>query len=160
MRDFFTADLSDEHREKLGVVPLIQLRHFGGNVSFSGRIETVSVEFDNSLIRETLQSNGFGRVLVVDGHGLEVALLGDRLATFGIENNWAGVIINGCVRDSARLAKMPIGIVALGTTPQRSFASVDATVSCELTFLNTTISPGHWLYADEDGIVVSQRQLV
>ena len=151
------SDLCDEYRDVQVMQPA--LRHFGANKEFSGPIETVLVDHDNSLVRETLSTPGNGRVLVVDGGANAVALVGDKLATLAINNGWNGVVVNGYVRDSKELANLPVGVMALGTFPQRSFETRSSELGIPLHFLGVTFTPGHWLYADEDGAIVAAGAL-
>lgn len=154
MSDFATADLYDAHGDALQVAQP-GLRSFGGHAKFKGPIQTVKVFEDNSLVKEQLSTPGNGRVLVVDGAGsLRCALLGDRLAGLGVDNGWAGVVIHGCVRDVKILRSMPIGVLALGAIPRKSVKRDSGVVGCTVDFLDACFTPGHLLYADEDGVVV------
>lgn len=154
-----TTDICDAYEDEVQVaVPL--LRDFGGTGAFSGPISTVRVYEDNALVRAILSEQGRGRVLVIDGGGsLRCALVGDLLATLGQQNGWAGILINGCVRDSAELAAIPIGIKALAACPRRSAKRGAGTRDAPLHFAGIGFVPGHYLYADVDGIVVAKRKL-
>ena len=117
---FSTADLYDEHEGKVQVVNTF-LQNFGQRAHFFGPISTVRCLEDNSHVRAALEEPGRGRVLVVDGGASNrCALVGDMMAKMGMENGWAGLVIYGCIRDSAIVATLPIGIKALGTNPRRS----------------------------------------
>ena len=157
---FKTADLCDAHGDDLQVcAPLF--RDFGGCRVFYGPVSTVQCFEDNSLVREALETEGKCGVLVVDGGGsLRCALLGDQLAVLAEKNGWAGVIINGCVRDSSALAVTSIGIKALATSPRKSIKLGAGEVKLRLRFADVTFTPGHYVYADEDGIVIASRALV
>lgn len=151
---FSTADLVDEHGEKLQVCDT-QFRQFGKHRTFSGPIRTVSCHEDNGLLRELLRTPGAGAVLVIDGGGsLHTALTGDLIAGSAVENGWAGLVVNGAVRDSALLAQLPIGIKALGTNPRKSSKDGAGAVDVPVTFGGTTFRPGALLYADDDGVAV------
>jgi regulator of ribonuclease activity A len=158
--EFTTADLCDGYPELVQVVqPLF--RHFGGLSKFSGPIETLEVFEDNALVREILERSGSGRVLVVDVAGsLRCALVGGRLATLAYENGWAGLIINGSVRDSLELAQIPVGLMALSTTPRRSGKAASGSQGGHLAFAGVSFEPGRFLYADTDGILVAERNLM
>ena len=149
-----TADLYDEYEESLQVCePIFQ--HYGGHRSFCGPIETLKCYEDNSLVGELLRQPGEGRVLVVDGGGsLRCAMLGDRLAQHAVDNQWAGVLMFGCVRDSVDIGGMPIGVMALAATPRKSIKKGIGEIGSIIKFAGVTFNPGEWLYADEDGIVV------
>lgn len=154
-----TADLCDDFIDELQVAEPL-LIGFGGKEMFNGEIVTVKVFDDNVLVRKTLSSDGKGRVLVVDGAGSTYcALMGDNLATTAIDNNWAGVVINGCIRDAAQIAQMAVGVFALGTCPRKSIKSGEGDTQIPVAFAGVLFKPGHFLYADEDGIVVAERDL-
>jgi regulator of ribonuclease activity A len=149
-----TADLLDEHGDRATVCEL-QLRRFGGADPFSGAIQTVQCFEDNVLLRQLLSTPGEGRVLVVDGGGsLRCALLGDQVATLGRDNGWAGVVLNGAVRDAAALRDVGLGVDALGTCPRRSSKTGEGQVGVPLEFGGITFRPGDVLASDEDGVVV------
>ncbi|PDV99706.1 ribonuclease E activity regulator RraA [Candidatus Chloroploca asiatica] len=155
---FKTTDLSDTNPEVQVGEPM--WRHFGGVTVFSGPIETLQVFEDNALVRTILEEPGEGHVLVVDGGGsLRCALLGDQLAALGIKNGWVGVVIHGCVRDTKDLAHMPLGILALAPHPRRSIKRGQGTRSGTLHLAGLTLKPGAYLYADADGVIVSDYKL-
>jgi regulator of ribonuclease activity A len=115
-----TTDLCDQYADELQVAAPI-FRSYGGKIAFCGPISTVQVHEDNVLVRAALAEPGAGRVLVVDGGGsLRCALVGDQLAALGLGNGWAGVVINGCIRDVAALRELAFGVQALAATPLRS----------------------------------------
>jgi regulator of ribonuclease activity A len=151
---FATTDLSDAHPQALICDPLF--RDFGGRREFHGPITTLRLFEDNSLVRKVLEGPGAGRVLVVDGGGsLRCALLGDQLAELGVKNGWAGVVVYGCVRDSAAIAQLPLGVKALAAHPRKSEKRGVGDADRPVTFAGATFHPGHWLYADGDGILLS-----
>jgi len=148
-----TADILDAHPD--AAVCALAFRSFGGATAFEGPVVPVRCDEDNVLLKGLVEQPGEGRVLVVDGRGsLRVALLGDRVAGRAAANGWAGLVINGAVRDSEALARLPIGILALGTCPRPS-AKQGAGASGEpVTFGGVTFTPGASLTADADGVVV------
>lgn len=154
---YATADLSDAHPEIQICEPIFA--DYGGVLAFHGPIVTLKVFEDNGLVRSTLETKGERRVLVVDGGGSpRCALVGGDLGALGVKNGWVGIIVNGCVRDCEELAAQAIGVKALGTYPRKSekglhSGHVDKVVS----FAGTTFRPGEWLYADADGIVMSDK---
>ena len=156
---FATADLYDEYEEKLQIAtPLFN--DYGGNPKFCGPASTVRVFEDNSLVRAALEEPGEGRVLVIDGGAsLKCALLGDVLAELGKENDWAGIIVYGCIRDSAVIANTPIGVKALNTNPRKSVKKGIGERDVSVDFADVIISPGDYIYADEDGVVISAERL-
>ena len=157
---FKTPDLCDEFEGEVRVAePLF--RDYGGAGSFHGPIVTVRVFEDNVLVRETLETEGRRRVLVVDGGGsTRCALMGDRLARFAYENGWAGVVINGCIRDSVEISKITVGVKALHAVPRRSAKEGVGERDVPVSFAGITFTPGHYLYADADGIIVADRDLL
>ena len=154
-----TTDLCDAFADRISVVePLFS--DFGGASFFSGPIETVKTFEDNTLVRAALEEPGEGKVLVVDGGAsMRCALFGDRLATLAIENGWGGVLVNGCIRDSADIGAMPLGVKALATHPLKSVKNDYGQRNVPVTFGGVTFVPGEYLYADADGIVISPEVL-
>ncbi len=159
---FSTADLCDlveNSGEELRVAEPV-LRDFGGLLAFHGSIATLRCPEDNSLVRGALENPGAGRVLVVDGGGsTRCALLGDQLAALALERGWSGVVIWGCVRDSAALRRMPLGVKALAAQPCRSAKRGAGQAGSVLRFAGIEFQPGWHLYADADGIVLAARAL-
>jgi regulator of ribonuclease activity A len=156
---FTTADLCDAFAPSLQLAqPLFH--DYGGVSRFSGPIDTLRVFEDNALVGQALQTAGPGRVLVVDGGGsLRSALVGSRLAGLAHANGWVGLILYGCIRDSVETRRIPIGIKALNASPMRSGKTGAGDRNVSVSFAGVTFSPGHFLYADEDGIVVAERSL-
>ncbi len=154
-----TADLYDAHGEALRVMAPI-FRDYGGNKSFAGEVVTLKVFEDNSLVRAALEEPGQGRVLVVDGGGsLRCALVGDNLAELGVKNGWAGIVVYGCIRDSAPIAGIAIGVKAIATNPRKSVKKGEGERGVTLRFAEVTIEPGDYLYADVDGVVLAKSKL-
>lgn len=154
-----TADLCDAHPDLVKAAdPLF--RSFGNKTSFGGQIVTLKVHEDNVLVRDALGDVGAGKVLVVDGGGsLRCALVGDLLAQLAIDNHWAGIVVYGCIRDSAAIKHMDIGIKALNTHPLKSVKHGRGDKEIPVTFAGITFFPRHYLYADEDGVIVSEKSL-
>jgi regulator of ribonuclease activity A len=156
---FATTDLCDEFGAEVRVAePLF--RDWGGALSFAGPIETLRVFEDNALVRAALETPGRGRVLVVDGGGsLRRALVGGNLAALAHRNGWSGIVVHGCIRDTAEVAGTPLGVKALNTIPRKSATAGAGERDVPVTFAGVTFVPGAHLYADRDGIVVSDRDL-
>ena len=134
------------------------LAHYGGLRRFAGRAVTLRAFEDNSLVRELVRTPGEGRVLVVDGGGsLRCALLGDLLAQAALDHGWAGVIIDGCVRDSVAIAALPLGVMARGVQPRRSDKHGQGVRDVAVEILGARVEPGDHVYADEDGVVFAKR---
>jgi len=155
-----TADLIDDFDVELTFCHLPFLK-IGKRRSFYGPVHTLKCHEDNVLFKAELQTPGKGRVLVVDGGGsTRLAILGDMLAGFAIENGWAGLIINGAVRDVAELSQMDIGIRCLGTSPKKSVKRGEGTLAIPIDFGGAHFAPGDWVYVDEDGVLVSKRNVL
>lgn len=157
---FKTADLLDAADSDVQVVTPA-LTNFGGRTRFHGPIATVRSDNDNSRVRELIWAPGEGRVLVIDNGGsLTCAMLGDMMAAKAIENGWAGVVINGCLRDSVEVGAMDLGVKALATNPRRSVKEDRGEAGITLEFLGAVFRPGEYLYSDEDGILLSAEALL
>lgn len=162
---FATADLCDANEARLAagevqVLPPV-FRAYGRSARFAGTIETVRCFEDNSAVRSALEQPGNGRVLVVDGGGsLRCALLGGNLAQLAQRNGWSGVIVDGCVRDTVEIDACDIGVRALAANPRRSEKRGEGAIGETVRVGGVRIAPGHWCYADEDGIVVSTAALL
>ncbi len=161
---FSTCDLCDAHADALAsgalrVLPPV-FRSFGKLQRFRGRIATLRCRDDNLQLRALLETAGLARVLVVDGGGsLARALMGGRLGELAVRNGWAGALIHGAVRDTAELAATPIGVLALAPMPVPPRKDGGGEVGVELQIQGVTIRPDEWLYADEDGVLISATEL-
>ncbi len=153
-----TCDLCDEHKADTSgafrVLPPV-FRDFGGVPRFAGRVSTVKCFEDNSLVRAAVEEPGEGRVLVVDAGGsLRRAVLGGNLAAAAARNGWAGVVIDGCVRDVAELAAANVGIKALAAMPLPTDKRGEGQRDVPVLVQGVRVRPGDVLHADVDGIVV------
>lgn len=157
--DILTTDLCDANEDKVRVVEPM-FNSFGGRAAFFGPIATLKLFEDNSLVRKALESPGNGRVLVIDGGGsLRRALVGDQLAALGVKNDWSGIIVYGCIRDTRAIAEMDIGVFALDTHPMKTVKKGSGEEGIPVNFGGVWFVPGEWLYADEDGVVLSTAAL-
>ena len=155
-----TPDLCDEYPDQVHVMEPI-LKNFGGKEQFCGQIITVSCPEDNSKVRNLLDTCGEGRILVVDGAASKrCAYLGDLLAEKAFDNGWSGLVINGYIRDVDVIKKTDIGVKALGVYPVKTQKKGLGDVNIPITFGGITFYPGHFLYADNNGILVSKQPLV
>lgn len=156
---FPVTDLCDEFSDRLQICDPV-FTDFGGRLDFGGPISTVKCFEDNTLVRAALEEPGEGKVLVVDGGGSErCALLGDNLAQLAIDNDWAGIVVYGCIRDSAEISQMDVAVKALNTHPKKSAKKGAGERDMPIRFAGVSFMPGDWLYADLDGIVVSSDEL-
>jgi regulator of ribonuclease activity A len=158
-----TCDLCDAHKSDesgaFRVLPPV-FRDYGARKRFAGEVATVKCYEDNSLVKAAVDSEGRGRVLVVDGGAsLRRALLGGNLGAAAARNGWAGVVIDGCVRDVAELADCTVGIRALASMPWPTEKRGEGQTDVAVVIQGVWVRPGDWLYADEDGIVVSAKPL-
>ncbi|GAA1786365.1 ribonuclease E activity regulator RraA [Leucobacter iarius] len=153
MAAFSTADLVDELGDAVQSVSL-QFQNIGGHPRFSGPIRTVRCHRDNALLKAILSTPGDGAVLVVDGGGsLESALVGDLIAALGVEHGWAGIIVNGVIRDRVAIGGLPIGVKALGSNPRKSSKTGAGEADVVVSFGGATFRPGATVWSDEDGIL-------
>lgn len=161
---FSTCDLCDAHRDALDggalrVLPPV-FRSYGKITRFRGQIATLECRDDNALLRATLETAGMARVLVVAGGGsLARALMGGKLAALAAQNGWAGVLIDGCVRDVAEIVQAPIGVLALASLPAPPHKRGTGSTGSAVRIRDVVVRPGEWLYADEDGVIVSETLL-
>jgi regulator of ribonuclease activity A len=138
----------------------LPLRDYGGRRRFAGAVRTIRCREDNALVRAALSQPGDGAVLVVDGDGSRYsALVGDVIAGLALANGWSGVVVHGVIRDSVAIGAMDIGLKALGTNPRRSAKAGAGETDVPVTFGGVVFTPGAYLYADEDGIVVAPEPL-
>lgn len=152
-------DLCDQYPEHIQVLdPLF--RDFGARQQFSGEIVCVKCFEDNSLVKELVDQAGQGKVMVVDGGGsLRRALLGDMLAEKACTNGWEGFVIYGCVRDVEILKTLDVGIKALNAHPMKTEKRGEGQHGIAVNFAGVSLQPGHYLYADENGVIVADKPL-
>ena len=156
---FVTCDLCDDNPADLRVCePMFS--QFGGRDRFGGEIVTAKCFEDNSRVKETLGTPGKGKVLVVDGGGsLRCALLGDMIGEDAVKNGWEGVIVYGCVRYVDALGTLDLGVQALGAIPLKSNRRGEGQKDIPVTFGGVTFVPGEYVYADNNGVIVSAKKL-
>ena len=137
------------------------MTNYGGKSFFSGPIETLLCPDDNSIIKELLNSEGNGKILVVDAGGINtVALLGDLIAEAGVKNNWSGIVINGYIRDVDIIRTLDLGVQALGTYPLKSKKRGLGELGVEISFGGLTFKSGQYVYADNNGLLLSETELL
>ena len=163
---FVTCDLLDDHPEKdiQVVTPSMDgkfFKSYGARKSFGGQAVTVKCFEDNSRVKELLATDGTGKILVVDGGAsMRCALMGDMIAESAVANHWNGVIIYGCVRDVDAIAALDLGVHALAAIPQKSNSKGAGETDLQLNFGGVVIQSGDYVYADNNGIVISKEKLV
>ena len=154
-----TSDISDKlHPDVQYLEPVYKI--YGAKTSFSGRIVTIKCYEDNSLVEQALKGNGKESVLVIDAGGsMNCAMLGDKRAADAIKNEWEGIIVHGLIRDSVAINGMELGIRALGVYPLKSIKNGVGDSNLIVNFSGVTFTPGEYLYADEDGVIVVKEKL-
>ena len=159
MAEISTPDLTDEHPAARAIE--LQLRNFGGVKKFGGPAVTIKCHEDNSLVKACVDEPGEGRVIVVDGGGsLRRALLGDMLAEKAASNGWAGLVIHGVIRDVDEIGATALGVQALGTTPLKTEKLGMGQRDVPVSMGGVTIHPGEYVYADNNGVIVSAKPLL
>jgi len=154
-----TPDLCDQNEGDVEALNM-QFNHYGQIKSFFGQVVTVKCFEDNSKVKETINQPGLGKVLVVDGGGsMAKALMGDMVAEAAINNEWSGVVIAGCIRDVQVIDELAIGVKALGTHPMKTQKRGEGQVDVAITLGDVTINPGQYLYADLNGVIISDNIL-
>lgn len=159
-----TTDLCDANENLIaqGVLRVVEpmFQSWGKKAAFSGQAHTLKVFEDNTLVRAALEKDGSGKVLVVDGGGSKrCALVGGNLGVLAEKNNWAGVVVYGCVRDTLELNACNIGVRALAAHPQKSEKRGAGHENITVALGHVRVSPGNWIYADEDGVLVSDQSV-
>lgn len=158
---FSTCDLCDANEDKLAsgelsVIPPVFMR-FGANTKFSGPAVTIKLFEDNGMVRSTLETPGNGQVLVIDGGGsFRCALVGGNLGVLAEKNGWVGIVVNGCIRDVDEINLCNIGVRALAAMPVRSHKKGGGELNVRISIAGVAISPGDWIYADVDGVLVAK----
>ena len=154
-----TPDLCDQYPDLVEVVePLFS--NFGGRIAFGGVIVTVKCFEDNSLVKEVLAEPGHGKVLVVDGGAsMRRALMGDMIAENAVKNGWEGVVIYGCIRDVDVIMSLDLGVQAINTVPMKTDKRGEGQRDIAVTFGGVTFKPGAFIYADNNGVIVSPQPL-
>jgi regulator of ribonuclease activity A len=155
---FYTADLCDKYPENVQVLDPI-LKSYGGSKRVMGKIVTVKLSGHNKTLVELLKSGGNGQIAVVDVDAKYTAVVGDNLMKFAHENNWAGIIINGYVRDTKNTKEIDVGLFALGTCPKKTMEACEGSLHVKVSFGGVSFNEGDYLYADRDGIIVSETLL-
>ncbi|MFT5274629.1 MAG: regulator of ribonuclease activity A [Saprospiraceae bacterium] len=154
-----TADLVDDYNEEVSFCDL-PFKAYGQRTDFYGEVQTIKCFEDNALLKAQLQTPGNQRVMVVDaGASSKVAVLGDLLAEFMRSNGWAGIIINGAIRDSEMVNSMDVGVVCLGTSPKKSSKKGEGVLGSAVHFGDVTFESGNYVYCDADGVLVSSQKL-
>lgn len=156
--DFYTADLCDMYPNEVRVLEPI-LKSYGGQKKIMGQIITLKLPGNNKSLAELLKTPGEGKIVVIDVDGQYNAVVGDNMMKFALDNNWAGLIVNGYVRDTENTKEIEVGLFALGTCPKKVIEPANGDLHVSLHFGGITFEEGDYLYADTDGIILSKRLL-
>ena len=157
---FFTADICDEHSDKVSVLGA-GYRNYGGADKCQGEIVTVKLDRNNTDLIKILRDNdGTGKVVVVDVSADYFAVVGENLMKFAQENKYAGIVVNGYIRDTAQIKDIPVALFALGTCPRKYIPATSGEVNIALSFGGVEINPGEYLYADTDGVILTAARIV
>ena len=158
MTDFSTADLCDKYDNDIQVLTPMYYS-YGGVSKFSGKISTCKIIDNNTELLKLLQTEGFGRICVVDVEAKYIAVVGDKLMDFAKQNNWAGILVNGYIRDTQTIKSINVGLIALGTCPKKVAQVNSGECGVDLNFSNVNFIENHYLYADTDGVIVAPHTL-
>ncbi len=156
---FYTADLCDKYPNDVRVLePLF--KSYGGAKKMMGQIVTLKLPGNNKSLAELLKTtNGEGKIVVIDVGAQYTAVVGDNMMKFALENNWAGMVVNGYVRDTKNTKEIGVGLFALGTCPCKTIEPDEGELHVSLSFAGITCKEGDYLYADRDGIILSESLL-
>lgn len=158
--DVFTADICDDHPDKVSVLGP-GYRNFGGAAKCEGRVVTIRLDRNNSDLIELLRDeDGSGKVVVVDVDAAYFAVVGENLMKFARQNNYAGIVVNGYIRDTAQIEDIPVALFALGTCSRKYIPVTQGERGVDLSFAGVDIRSGDYLYADGDGVIVTAEKIV
>ncbi len=156
-----TADLCDENQDKdIKVLPT-KFKNYGGLKRFYGQIETIKLDKSNWRLLEMLRDeDGKGRIIVVDNAEEFFGVVGDKLMAFAAKNNWQAIILNGYVRDTDETQNINVGLFAIGTCPLRNFEKTQSSRGETISFHGLTFNQGDYVYADNDGVLITKEKLI
>ena len=156
---FFTADICDAHRDEIAVLGP-GYSNYGGAAKCQGEIVTLALDKNNSdLVSLLRDEDGTGKVVVVDVQQAYYAVVGENLMTFAHRNHYAGILVNGYIRDTAQIGDIPVALYALGTCPRKSILATSGARNVPVSFGGVRFSPGAYLYADTDGVIVTAEKV-
>lgn len=117
-------------------------------------------EYDNpelQLHRHVLYPAQAGDMVVVDARGdMASGIFGEMMLTYFAGRRGAGVVVDGCIRDSAKAKTLDLGIWVNGTTPNYHAQTnlMPFAVNVPVAVGGCTVLPGDIIVADDDGVVV------
>ena len=155
----FTADLCDEHPERVSVLEA-GYSNYGGAEICEGEVVTIKLDRNNSdLIKLLRDEDGSGKVVVVDVDREYYAVVGENLMKFAENNHYAGILVNGYVRDTMQIKDIPVVLYALGTCPRKAIPVTTGQRDIKLAFGGIEVQSGDYLYADTDGVIVTAQKI-
>ena len=157
--NFYTADLCDKYPDDVRVLGPF-FKSYGGAKKMMGQIVTLKLPGNNKSLAELLKTTkGEGKIVVIDVDAQYTAVVGYNMMKFAYENGWAGLVVNGYVRDTKNTKEIKVGLFALGTCPRKTMEPKEGALHIELSFAGITCKEGDYLYADRDGIILSHMPL-
>ena len=157
---FFTADICDEHSDKVFVLEA-GYRNYGGADKCQGEIVTIKLDRNNSdLIKLLRDEDGAGKVVVVDVDQAYFAVVGENLMKFAYKNNYAGIVVNGYIRDTWQIRDIPVALYAIDTCPRKYIPTTSGERDIQLSFGGVDFNNGSYLYADTDGVIVTAQKII
>jgi regulator of ribonuclease activity A len=156
---FFTADICDEYSDRVSVLGS-GYQNYGGAGKCHGQVITIKLDKNNSDLIELLRDvDGTGKVVVVDVGQAYFAVVGENLMKFAHQNNYAGIVVNGYIRDTTQIKDIPVALYALGTCPRKYIPVTSGVLNTPLSFGDIEINSGDYLYADSDGVIVTAERI-
>jgi regulator of ribonuclease activity A len=157
---FFTADICDEHSDKVTVLGA-GYSNYGGADRCQGEVVTIKLDRNNSDLISLLRDvDGSGKVVVVDVGQAYYAVVGEMLMKFAQQNNYAGIVVNGYIRDRSLISHIPVALFALGTCSRKYIPVTGGERDVPLAFGGAEFNSGDYLYADTDGVIVTAEKIV
>lgn len=157
--EYNTSELCNIYADSIDVVEPI-FSNYGGRSSFGGQVVTIKCFEHNGLINQLAETDGEGRVLVIDGGGsTRRALIDVYIAEAAAKNGWEGIICYGSVRDVDALEEVDIGIQGIVSIPVGASDELVGESDVAINFGGVTILPDDHIYADNTGIILSPDPL-
>jgi regulator of ribonuclease activity A len=157
---FFTADICDDHYDKVSVLDS-GYRNYGGAEKCEGQIVTIRLDRNNAdLISLLRDEDGTGKVVVVDVEKAYFAVVGENLMKFAHQNHYAGILVNGYIRDTFQIRDIPVALYALGTCPRKYIPTTQGERDAGLSFGGVKFNSGDYLYADTDGVILTAEKIL
>jgi regulator of ribonuclease activity A len=159
MDDFFTADICDQYPDKAYVLDN-EFKNYGAKKKIFGEVITIKLDRNNSdLVKLLRDEDGTGKVVVVDVENEYFAVVGDNLMNFAQKNNYEGIIVNGFIRDTVQIKDIPVALFARGTCSRKYIPQTKGEKGIEISFCGVTFNTGNYIYADEDGIILTKEKI-